>query len=51
MNKDEVVNKLIDILLKDKQTFYSYGNYLQTNRKSTLKERKEALNMFLDSTR
>lgn len=51
MNKDEVVNKLIDILLKDKQTFYSYGNYLQKNKKTTRKERKEALNMFLDSTR
>ena len=51
MNKDEVLNKFIDTSLKDKQPFYSYGNYLQTNRKSTRKQRKEALIMFLDSTR
>ena len=50
MNKDEVLNKFIDTLLKDKQQFSSYGNYLQTIRKSTRKQRKEALIMFLDST-
>jgi hypothetical protein len=51
MNKDEVVNKFINTFLKDKQLFYSYGTYLDANRKSTRKQRKEALIMFLDSTR
>lgn len=51
MNKDEVVNKFIDTSLKDKQPVYSYGNYLETNRKTTRKQRNESLIIFLDSTR
>jgi hypothetical protein len=51
MNKDEVVNKFINTSLKDKQTFYSYGNYLQKNKKTTRKDRNESLILFLNSTR
>ena len=51
MNKDEVVNKFTDTLLKNTQSFYSYGNYLEKNRKTTRKNRNEYLILFLDSTR
>jgi hypothetical protein len=51
MNKDKVLNKFINTFLKDKKPFYSYGNYLQTNKQTTRKQRNEALIMFLNSTR